>query len=316
MGIRNAFVLPDSEYIRDLNIIDGTIDDNARYVSLMTQDPYEECRVFVHGLLAPEGEFKLRNPKALILDKDLNGDRKAVTGNVMGFIKRVEQQGLLLSPSMTAYMPSAQRQSTHALYIEEGVKNRSVVKREMMDSERAATTEKDPLKKTTHKERALMKKGAQNNLKINNNSYSGATVSVATILHYKSTHSSLTSTCRSATSYANASNEKFIRGNRHYYTPEVVKANLVSLVNLAPLQQVEQAVEQYGLCYPSPDQVMEMVWESSRHYWQETPELDKIRLMVTNMTPVQRAAVLYSTKNQSASSCSSSRLWVIQLPIC
>ncbi|MNC21306.1 hypothetical protein D3C75_692780 [compost metagenome] len=73
----------------------------------------------------------------------------------------------------------------------------------------------------------------------------------------------------------------------------MVKANLVSLVNLAPLKLVEEAVEQYGLCYPSPDQVMEMVWESSRHYWQETPELDKIRVMVTNMTPVQRAAVMY-----------------------
>jgi hypothetical protein len=293
MGIRNAFVLPDSEYVRDLNIIDGTIDDNARYISLMTQDPFEECRDFVREKLTPGGEFALRNPKALILDKNPNGDRKAVTGSVMGFIKRVEKEGLLLSPSMTAYMPESERQSTHALYIEEGVKNRSVVKREMMDSERAATTEKDTLKKVVHKERALMKKGAQNNLKINNNSYSGATVSVATILHYKSTHSSLTSTCRSATSYANASNEKFIRGNRHYYTPEVVKANLISIINTAPLNLVEQAVEQYGLVYPNPDQVMEMITESSRHYWQDLPEMARLRMLVTNMTPVQRAAVMY-----------------------
>lgn len=293
MGIRNAFVLPDSEYVRDLNIIDGTIDDNARYISLMTQDSFEECRAFVKDALTPGGEFALRNPKALILDKDLNGDRSAVTGSVMGFIKRVEQQGLLLSPSMTAYMPESQRQSTHALYIEEGVKNRSVVKKEMLEAERAASATDDLVEKNRFKEVALMKKGGQNNLKINNNSYSGATVSVATILHYKSTHSSLTSTCRSATSYANASNEKFIQGNRHYYTPEVVKANLISIINLAPLPVIQQACEQYGLVYPSPDQVMEMIHESSRHYWQDTPQMNRLRILVTNMTPVQRAAVMY-----------------------
>ena len=293
MGIRNAFVLPDQEYVRDLNIIDGTIDDNARYISLMTQDPYEECRSFVKEQLTPGGEFALRNPKALILDKDTNGDRKAVTGTVLGFIQRVEKQGLLLSPSMTAYMPESERQSTHALYIEEGVKNRSVVKKEMIEAERAATATEIPFEKTKFKEIALMKKGGQNNLKINNNSYSGATVSVATILHYKSTHSSLTSTCRSATSYANASNEKFIQGNRHYYTPEVVKANLISIINIAPLDTIKAACEKHGLVYPTADQVMDMVEESSRHYWQDIPEMRRLRILVTNMTPVQRAAVMY-----------------------
>lgn len=293
MGVRNAFVLPDSEYVRDLNIIDATIDDNARYISLMTLDPFEECRSFVAEELGQNGAHRLRSPKALILDKNTHGDRSPVTGDVLSFIKRVEKQGLLLSPSMTAYMPEDVRQSTHALYIEEGVRNRSVVKHEMIDAERNADQTNDPLAKQRYREIAVMKKGAQNYLKINNNSYSGGTVSTATILHYKSTHSSLTSTCRAATSYANASNEKFIRGNRHYYTPEVVRANLISIINLAPLELIDQACKQFGLKYPTAEDVMGMVWESSKDYWQDSFEKARLNTLVTNMSPVQRAAVMY-----------------------
>lgn len=293
MSIRNAFILPDSDYVRDLDIVSATIDDNARYISIMENASFDDCREYVQEALSPTGEFNLKNPKALILNKDLNGDRKPVTGDVLGFIQRVKVQGLLLSPSMTAYMPETERQSTHSLYIEEGVRNRSRVKHEMIDAERSADQAADPLQKQRFREIAVMKKGSQNYLKINNNSYSGATVSAATILHYKSTHSSLTSTCRAATSYANATNEKFICGNRHYYTPEVVRANLISIISLAPLDLIEQAVVQFGLVYPTTDQVMGMVQASSRHYWQDPFERELLTTLVTNMTPVQRAAVMY-----------------------
>lgn len=293
MDVRNAFILPDSEYVRDLNIIDATIDDNARYISLMTNDPFEECRDFVRGQLMPGGQHALNSPRSLILEKNLHGDRAPIQGDVLNFIRRVETQGLLLSPSMTAYMPETQRQSTHALYIEEGVRNRSVVKHEMMDSEREADSATDPAQKKFHKERAIMKKGAQNYLKINNNSYSGGTVSTATILHYKSTHSSLTSTCRTATSYANASNEKFIAGNRHYYNPEVVKANMISIINLAPMETIQQAIEKFGLVYPTTEQVMGMVEESSKAYWRDTAHMERLTRLVSSMTPLQRAAIMY-----------------------
>ena len=74
MDVRNAFILPDSEYVRDLNIIDATIDDNARYISLMTNDPFEECRDFVRGQLMPGGQHALNSPRSLILEKNLHGD--------------------------------------------------------------------------------------------------------------------------------------------------------------------------------------------------------------------------------------------------
>lgn len=294
MDTRNAFILPPADYDRDLNFIEGTIDDNALYISLMTKDPLADCKAFVKQVLAPDGEYALHNPKATYLDKNTHGDRELKIGTLMGFIKRVENQNLLLSPSMTAYMPESVRQSTHAQYIEEGVNNRSKVKGEMFDAERAIGDPKNtPLDIARLKDTVIFKKGAQNNLKINNNSYSGGTVSTATILHYKSTHSSLTSTCRAATSYANAANEKFIRGNRHYYTPEIVKANFVSTINLSDLSAVENTCIQFGLAYPTTEQVMSMVVESTEYYWQDKIELSLISELVDNMSPVQRAAVMY-----------------------
>lgn len=278
----NPFMLPVASYKRDLDIIDGAINDNARYLQLMTQAPFEQCAEWVREQFRATGQFPLVDPTTFVLDKNTYGDRSKKTTTFMGFIKRVEKQNLLLSPSLTAYMPESQRQSTHAIYIKEGVANRKRVKGEQMAAEKAKNFEL-----------ANVRKGEQENFKINNNSYSGATVSAATILYYKSTHSSLTSTCRTATSYANANNEKFLMGNRHYYNPEVTKANLVSIINLTDMAQLQLAMDTYGFVYPEPEDIVEMVLYSSKNYWQNRIYTEQIRVMAHGMTPLQRAAVMY-----------------------
>jgi len=278
----NPFLLPTSHYSRDFDIIEGAINDNARYLQLMTQAPFEQCAVWVREQFRTTGQFPLADPQTFVLDKNLNGDRSKKTTTFMGFLKRVGKQSLLLSPSLTAYMPESQRQSTHAIYIKEGVANRKRVKGEQMAAERAKNFEL-----------AQVRKGEQENFKINNNSYSGATVSAATILYYKSTHSSLTSTCRVATSYANANNEKFLVGNRHYYNPEVTKANLVSIINLTDMEKLQNAMDTYGFVYPEPEDVVDMVLYSSKNYWQNRVYTQQIRVMAHGMTPLQRAAVMY-----------------------
>lgn len=290
----NPFLLPVEHYERDLNIIDGYLNDNALYLHLMTGDAIEGCLEHVKSQVRPDGPTPLKNPRALILDKNRYGDREVKSGTFMGFLNRVQKEKLLLSPSMAAYMPEHIRQSTHALYIEEGVKNRKKVKGEMFVAERAlARPNLSEQEKNTYRDTMIFKKGAQNNLKINNNSYSGATVSTATILHYKSTHSSLTSTCRTATSYANANNEKFIMGNRHYYHPEITKANLLSIINNTDLKEVQAVCDKYKLYYPTPEDVVEMVRYSTTTYWTSAKHFEDVLQMAKGMTPVMRAAVMY-----------------------
>lgn len=278
----NPFLQPVENYQRDLEIVDSYLNDNARYLSLMTGDSFEQCLEFVKTQVRPDGAMPLQNPPVRILNKDENGDRKPMTVTWMGFLNRVKKQNLLLAPSLTAYMPETIRKSTHSEYIKEGVQNRKRVKHAQIEAEGAKEFEK-----------ALVLKGEQENLKINNNSYSGATVSSATILYYKSTHSALTSTCRVATSYSNANNEKFLMGNRHYYTPEITKANFVSLINNTDLDELDLAIKTFGMVYPTTDDIISMMLYSTQHYWQNRQYTEQIRLMVNGMTPIQRAAIMY-----------------------
>lgn len=280
--MENIFLREDTSYKRDFGIIDGMYNDAAKYIQLQTNAPFEQCLEFAKKRLSPEHPDGFKNPKALVLKKDAVGDRHPSTSTFMGFLKTVERDNLLLSPSMAAYMREEQCQSRHALYIEEGVKNRKKVKKEMMIA-----------KENKDFDLAKVKNGEQQNFKLNNNAYSGATVSTATILYYKSTHSSLTSTCRTATSYANAANEKFLIGNRHYYTPEITKANLVSLINLSNVEAIDQVCQQYGLHYPTVEEVCEVVDYSTKPYWGSINHNALIKNMVTGMTPAERATVCY-----------------------
>jgi len=290
----NPFHLPADSYTRDLKFIDGAHQDYAKYLSLHTGDPFEQCLEFVKAQTRPGGLAALNSPKTLVLDKSPNGDREARTVGFMQFISRVEKQDLLLSPSMAAYMPESKRKSTHAIYIEEGVKGRKTVKKQMFNAQQALARQGlAPMEIDRLKDEVVFTNGAQNNLKINNNSYSGGTVSQATILHYKSTHSSLTSTCRTATSYANANNEKFIAGNRHYYSPEITKANLLFIMTNSDLDLIERVCQRLGLKFPSVDDVCAMVEYSSQNYWQSPMHMGLIRTMLLNTTPAERAAVMY-----------------------
>lgn len=278
----NPFVLPDTHYKRDLQVVQGYRQQAATYLELQTGRPFNQCMAFVDSQIKPEGPRSLTDPKALVLTRDENGDRQKEGLSFMKFINRVSKGNLTLSPSMAAYMPESVKQSTHAEFIEEKVALRKVVKGEMFKAQRRGDHEKE-----------LVKKGEQNNLKTNNNSYSGATVSVATILYYKSTHSSLTSTCRTATSYANAANEKFLAGNRHYYSPEIIKANLLAIITETDLDAIEEAMETFGLVYPSVDDVMDCVAYSADLYMESPEHYGIIRTMTEGMTAVQRAAVVY-----------------------
>lgn len=281
----NPLIKPLDEYKRDLEIIDASLNDQALYLASMTGDKFEDCLEFVKVQSRPDGEFPLTNPATLILNKNKFGDRELKEVTFMGFLNRVKKENLLLSPSLTAYVQPEVRLATHAQYIEGNVNNRSRVKNEQIYLEGVGTPEA--------MEQAKNKKGEQENYKGNNNSYSGATVSAATILYYKSTHSSLTSTCRGATSYANANNEKFIIGNRHYYNFEITKGNLLSIANLTDLDRLANAMVKFNLHYPTADECVEMVLYSTTHYVHNPDQTAIIKRMLSGFSPLQRAAVMY-----------------------
>jgi hypothetical protein len=104
----------------------------------------------------------------------------------------------------------------------------------------------------------------------------------------------LTSTCRSATAYANANNERFLAGNRHYWNPDIAMQNIVSIIRLADYDLIEQAVEKYNLTIPTADDLYADILRSTDLYWKDGRFNDKLKRYLDKLTPIKRVAYYYS----------------------
>ena len=100
--------------------------------------------------------------------------------------------------------------------------------------------------------------------------------------------------CRSATSYANANNEKFLYGNRHYYSPDVVKANIVSIVQHSDMEAFERVMIAWQLRHPTVEEAMGCVKRGSMAYWRNPEQLSLIEELLTALRPVERSAFVYT----------------------
>lgn len=278
----NPFTLPVEVYRRDYSILRNAAHQSAVYLSRMTGKPYDVAYAYTSRMLNPVTSPVVKDPECKLLVIDKNGDRKVKQMTLGKFLHVVNKRNLRMSPAMNAYVPEEVRESDHSVYIGENVEKRSVFKKAMFRFKNEGDTEN-----------FQFMKGAQENKKINNNSYSGACLSQATALYCASSHPSLTSTCRAAASYANASNEKITEGNRHYYSPEVVKSNILAIITSVDLDKIEAAIEHYGMIYPSVDDVMDVITFSSDNYWRSTIHSSLIYKLLSNLTPVELAAVCY-----------------------
>ena len=278
----NSFTRDLSEYKRDFDIVGGYRDQAARYLQLQTGKDFETCLAYVRKRIDPSHPRGMKDPAIAYIGKDQNGDRLLKKSTLASMLRTINDRDYLMSPAMNVYLPESVKKSDHSEFIREGVAARKVLKGEMFKAEQR----KDMINYVKYK-------GEQENKKINNNSYSGGTVSSATMLYCPSTHPSLTSTCRSATSYANAANEKVLGGNRHYFDPEITKANILSIIGEMDIPAVKATCDKHGLHYPTPDEAWGVIEKSSKYYWKSEYHETTIRRMFDNMAPEERAAVVY-----------------------
>lgn len=278
------FVNPPESYVRDYQLVPTYIEDNALYLHKQTGQPIERCRQYVREAIAPGGQFALRIPNALVLVRDKNGDRHTQEMPFDQWLDSVRERREILSPSLTSYMHPDQRESVLAQYIGGNLKLRKKAKHAKFVAEL-----KGDLLATAIQE------SMQTTYKIKNNSLSGAHCSPYTILWNKSSHSTLTSTCRTATSYANANNEKFLYGNRHYYAPDIVKANIVSIVNHSDLVKMQAVMDRHHISPPTVEQVMSCIVRSTEAYWRSPTQMALIENLVRALDPIQRAAFLFTS---------------------
>jgi hypothetical protein len=282
MTATNPFVLEKEEYTRDIAPLRHYVEDVAKYLSTMTGDPIEVCMEFVKTNLKPGGAFEFKDPKIKYLEREDYADRVEKEGTLMGYITDSLRNQELIAPTLTTYVNPKEKQSLLVEFVDENVAIRSKAKKAMFAAKMAGNVDLE-----------LFKNSEQSNAKIANNSISGGHVSTSTPLYNKTSHSTLTSNCRSTSGYGNANNEKMLSGNRHYHHPSIVINNIISIANRTDLDELKAVMEEYGMHYPTAEEAMECVLFSTRFYWKSRKQEAHIAELLTKLTPIERAAFVY-----------------------
>lgn len=281
----NPFLMPDSYYVRDLNMVGSAVSQAALYLSKRTGDSIEKCLTFIKEEMKPDGKFPYKDPRIQYLDSTNEGNRTLKEGTMSEFLLEVTEKKYTLAANLTAYNHPDDKESFTAMYAVGEYANRKANK----DKQHHYDLLGDSVMKGIYNNR-------QNRNKIKLNSISGAHNTTSSALFCRSTHSTLTSTTRCGTSNTNAMLERLLAGNRHYYNLNAVLNNITSIIYLVDLELVQKAMDEYGLVYPTTDDCFNVIKRSTDLYWQckDTSAETEIRALLDALTPVERAAYLYN----------------------
>ena len=276
------FVRPSESYQRRLNPIGDAQQAYATFLIKHRPEMRDRVPAFIRKHLNTENGISMKMPRARVLVRQANGDRKMEVMRFDHFLSSAIKSKRILAPTLTVYENPSVKRSLIGEYLRDNLDKRKAAKHEMFVAEMAGD-----------KIRRAIKNAEQNTLKIKNNSMSGAHSSPHTILFNKSSHSTLTSTCRAATSYGNANNEKFLMGNRHYYSPDIVQNNIISICTLSDLKAIEAVAQRYQLRTPTVDEVMACIKRSTDPYWRSDLHMGQIHATVQTLTDMERMAFMF-----------------------
>jgi len=279
----DPFIHPVEHYHRRIDLINDYVEDGAQYLALMSGDAIDECREYIRATIRPGGSRALTIPRIAFLRRGANGDRTEYTASFLDYLNRSFSANEIMAPTMTTYLPASQKESILAGFIDGNMKKRGTAKKAMFQAEINGMA---ALKETLNSQQATFK--------IKNNALSGAHCSPFTPLWNRTAHSTLTSICRTATSYANANNEKFLYGNRHYYSPDIVKTNLITIIRHSDLTRMERVMTRWGLRPPTVEETMGCIERGCASYWRSPDQMVIIRQLVEKLTPLQRSAFVFS----------------------
>lgn len=279
----NAFKKPIEHYQRRLAPVEQTTDHAAFYLHKETGRSYDECLGWVKAKLKGNGFPNLKNPTLRFYEREANGDRCVKEASLLSYIRQVIDSGDILVPTFTVYDHPSRHRSVLVDYLDEKGRLRALSKKAAARAEAIGNIRE-----------YIQNELDQKNQKGEQNSVSGLFRAEGVFLNNPSAHSTLTTMTRMITSFGNALNEKFMAGNRHYWSPEVTLNNLVAACRICDLVAVEQVMTRHQLHYPSAAEVETAVFRSSEFYWSGRRAKAPIRSFIRAMSPVERAAFLYT----------------------
>ncbi len=295
----NPFIKPAESYKRAIDPVNQYIQQAAHYLHIQTGDSIAQCITAVQAILRDkELAPKVKDPTVDFLVRPEGEDRHRTSTNLSNYIMSAVGEGRLMAPTFTTYLPPSVKESLIVGNVESEVTNRNRAKKaqfkyEMLAEEANAANNKAEY--ITYSTNASFSYGEQTSAKLSNNAVSGAMCSASTPLFNPTGHSTLTSTCRSTSGLGNANNEKLISGNRHYYNRDIVINNITSIVSNTDYEALALVLEPTGaLRIPTAEQTIACIEYSSSLYWADKVQMDTIKDYVHKLTPMQRAAFVYT----------------------
>lgn len=274
-----------NQYRRDLNFISLYLDQCETYAKI--QDNTIDTKAYRHWMneqLKKDGQFPLFNPRMKMVLKNEVNDRERGVITVLDYFKQVQQQDLKFAPTFTTYRPEYVQRSLESSFLTVGSERRGIEKKNKFKAKEAGNDELAEY----HDNMQLM-------LKVQNNSSSGAKATAGTIQYNQTGHSTLTSICRSTTSFANSTNERFLGGYRHYYNVEVVINNILAILTYCSEEETRRVMDKYQLHYVRPDELIQAIKRSTDIYWRAPNLFKQIEEFVVKLTPLQCSMYLYNS---------------------
>ena len=275
-------VLDKMAYTRDQDPVKKWVESQTRYICELYGYPKEYVEKWVKDSIRPDGVSPFYDRQVAYIHQTSPGNRELKKGSFYQYQKIARNEGFVLSPSQTAYKDPVKNPALTAMFTDRNAKLRSVYKKTGQD----AKVKGD--KKKAGKFGILQQKKKEVN-----NSFSGANSSWYNALCNASGHQSLTSTCRSATSYANITAERFLAGNRMYVNEQVVLQELNNACLLADHDKIMGVVNHYNLVVPTAEDVFRCAERSFKKYFRSKRLEDEIKLFITTMDDASRAAFVY-----------------------
>ncbi len=281
--LANPFYRKIEDYKRIYNPLEEAIKDSSYFLHIKSRRSLEECRKFIETATAADGVFPSKPANVKLTKRLNNGDRVKHHMRFDQLMAGIEKTNRIFSPNMVVY----ENPKVNRSFLSKMVVNKKAERNVVKKKEKIAKMEGNT---------ALMNYyyNLQVCIKTLNNSLSGAHSSPHNPHYLKTGHSSLTSSTRITTSYSNASAERLLAGNRHYYNVDIVIQNIVSICRNTDFNNFHFIMEKYNLYLPNIEDVMEMITRSAKKYWRDDIGVEKIYELVTHLTPLEKAAVLYT----------------------
>ena len=278
----SAFIKDPDSYVRHLDPIKDYIDQASVYLSNTKSISLEEAREFILKGIKNKTFKDIRDPVVRYFERNELGDRSETSGTLSQYIATIRSGKYIVSPSGTVYLNHNTCESKIGKYLKLKGKERSIAKKEGF----VAEAKGDMVTYT-------IKNNLQTSKKLLSNAVSGAFCSDGNPLKNPSAHATLTSTTRSVSSFGNASNERVVSGNRHYWSMDIALNNLVSCSMVKDKDSIRKVIEKYNLYYPTPSDVVECVVYSSKLYWSREKDVKVIEEYANKMSEIDRAIFVY-----------------------